>query len=113
MGNCKYYKQVLPQIITFFYTEDDNVLGMFREVKTKKNLSIMRDIDTSIWRNISINELAQTLVDHSEEITKIEYETAKYLVDTFIDCDYWLISEDKVPETMAIEKKVVSETVYC
>ena len=113
MGNCKYYKQVLPQIITFFYTEDDNVLGMFREVKTKKNLSIMRDIDTTMWRNISVNDLAQTLVDHSEEITKIEYETAKYLVDTFIDCDYCLISEDKVHETMAIEKKVISETVYC
>ena len=113
MGNCKYYKQVLPQVITFFYTEDDNVLGMFREVKTKKNLSIMRDIDTSMWKNISVNELAQTLVDHSEEITKIEYESAKFVVESFINSEYWMISEDKIPETMATEKKVISETVYC
>ena len=113
MTERKYYKQLLPNLITYFCVENDNVTGMFREAKTNNNLSIMRDIDTSLWRNVSVNDLAKTLINQSEEIDEYEYETSKFIVDSFIDSEYSLITEDKMPITLAKKNEVVSETVFC
>lgn len=112
-----FYKQVLPQIITFFFVNPQtrNIEGMFKECKLKNTLSLMRDCNTELWKDIDNNELAKSLINASKQIAQEEYEAAKFVLDSMIDYDCWLTSEDKVG-TSTIEtenKEVVTDVIYC
>lgn len=111
-----YYKQVLSNIITFFFvnTVTRNVEGMFREFKDKNTISIMRNIDTTLWEDIDNNDLAKALLDASTPIKQEEYEAAEFVMLAMIGSDYWFLSEDKYEEPKIEENvEVVAETVYC
>jgi hypothetical protein len=114
-----YYKQIIPGALTFFVvnTVTRNIEGMFKECKTKNILSLMRDLDTSLWYDIDHNELAKAMIASSIQITQAEYEAAEFVMKAMVETDYWLLSEDKIEEsyfTPAEEiKEVVTETVYC
>ena len=114
-----YYKQIIPGVLTFFAvnTVTRNIEGMFKECKTRNILSLMRDLDTSIWNDIDHNELAKAMIASSTQITQAEYEAAEFVMKAMVETDYWFLSEDKIEEpyfTPAEEiKEVVTETVYC
>lgn len=113
-----YYKHIVPQMASFFYvdTETDSIEGVLREYRLKDTFSMTRVIHIPQWEDITHNELAKAFIDASVEISETEYKTAEYVMETFIDCSYWFITEDKMPEANKPQEtkkeELVIEPVY-
>lgn len=105
----KYYKIVYDYSIIMFYfdEEKDAIKGVFEEIRTDTKVTMQRHKDSSYYSRVSQNTMAQTMINKATEITKNEYELGKFVVDSMIDSDEWLITEKKVAK-----KEVVTEVVY-
>jgi len=110
-----YYKQRVAGTLTFFIVNPvtRNIEKMFREIKTKNTFSLVKDIDTKIWKDIDHNILAKSLIENSIMISQEEYEAAEFVLNAMVESDYWMLSEDSFSLEENNEKKVVTDVVYC
>ena len=108
-----YYKNVKPSCIIFFYVNQNTKMieGVFSEVRLKDIISIRRNSSMLVgYGKIDEDEKAQAFLKASKQITYEEYKYSKLMLDSFMDSEYWLISEDPIKEEI---KEEVTETVYC
>ena len=104
-----YYKICYSNSIVIFFHDliNDKLDGIIEDSKSEGKIILQKHLSITCYNNVSSNTLALSMVRKAKKITQEEYDIAYGVVESMVNSDNWLISDNNI-----VPSKIVTETVY-